>query len=157
MIKPSRSIGSGRARCVIILCYQLRFLRAFPGQQGRFRASKGHRPARANRPDIHIPCSLVAAFAHRRVIDPRAQSRRGHSRAMSPQWGVCRRKKWQVNVRRKTELPPGPPLAPMRHERRLHMFGGSGCRGFLETSAFAEEILCKVAARVPWQVSMQPR
>ena len=38
-------------------------------------------------------CCLEAAFARRRVIDPRTQSRRGHSRVTPPQWGVRRRRK----------------------------------------------------------------
>ena len=72
-----------------------------------------------------------AAFARRRVIDPRAQSRRGHSRATTPQWGVRRRRKWQVNVKAKIVFSPGPPLVLGRLVARLLMQGGSGCRGFL--------------------------
>ena len=61
----------------------------------------------------------------------------GHSRATSP--GSRFRASKAAQSRRgatKNELPPGPPLAHVKYEKRLHMLGGSGCRGFLETSAF---------------------
>ena len=48
---------------------------------------------------VALICSSEAAFARRRVIDPRAQSRRGEA---------------------KKALPPGPPRAPVELVERLH-------------------------------------
>ncbi len=46
----------------------------------------------------------------------------GHLRATAPQWGVRRRRKWQVNVKVvRAELPPGAPRwGSIRSGRRLH-------------------------------------
>jgi hypothetical protein len=45
----------------------------------------------------------------------------------------------------------------MRLEKRLHMFGGSGCSGLLEFPLCSGSNPRKIAARVPLQVSMQPQ
>ena len=92
------------------------FLTIFLGS--RFRASKGQRPTRANRQDIHI-------LLFRKPLS-RVES------GVKPPGGKQRQ-----------SFPPGPPLAPMRYEKRLHMFGGSGCSGLLESPLTAEAILAK--------------
>ena len=93
---------------------------------------------------IYESTGSVAAFARRRVNDPRAQTagafayhafRKPLSRVES---GVK-----PPGGKQSQSFPPGPPLAPMRCEKRLHMFGGSGCSGLLESPLTAEAILAK--------------
>ena len=43
---------------------------------------------------------------------PHARKPPGHSLATPPQWGVCRRQKWQVNVKAKDRASPRPPSCP---------------------------------------------
>ena len=74
---------------------------------------------------IGFHCSLRAAFARRWVIDPRGAKPPGHSRATAPQWGVRRRRKWQVNVKaQKRRFPPDPPRV-VRPERNAAAFGAA--------------------------------
>ena len=52
---------------------------------------------------------------------------------------------------------PRTPSCPYEVRKAAAQLGGSGCRGLHEFPHKAEASLCKVAARVPLQVSMQPQ
>ena len=104
-------------------------------------------------------CGRVAAFTRRRGIDPRVQSRRGHSRATVPQWvaAFARRKRRKAAGGKSTWTFPRTPSCFLAAVRAAAMRGGSGCRGFSEFPPSAEGILCKIAARAPLRVVLQPQ
>ena len=79
----------------------------------------------------------------------------GHSVGATPQWGVRRRRKWQVNVKVKWRFPRTPSCFRAA-VRAAAMRGGSGCSGFFSISAKAEGILRKIAARAPLRLERQP-
>ena len=102
---------------------------------------------------------VKAAFARRRAIDPCAQSRRGHSRATSPRWGVRHRRKWRVNVNAHyLHFPPGP-LCSLGIGTAAALQGGSAYRGLLEYPYVTEASLCRVAALFlfDFRCSREPR
>ena len=103
---------------------------------------------------IKLPVSCIP---HRGGV-PTHANRRGIRMPFLSEAAFARRKRRKAAVgNRKWTIPPGPPLAPMRCIKRLHMFGGSGCRGLLELPHKAEASLYKVAAQVPLRASMQPQ
>ena len=55
------------------------------------------------------------------------------------------------------DSPPGPPLIPMQYEKRLQSWAALVAEGSYEYPHKAEAPLCKVAARVPLQLTMQPQ
>ena len=68
------------------------------------------------------PYHSRAMFPGGRFRSPKAaQRRRGHSRATSPLWGVCRRQKWQVNVKAKGRASPRTPSLQQDLLTRLHI------------------------------------
>ncbi len=82
------------------------------GEIGCFRASKGHRPTRANR---RTSCIVVLGSrfrASRRVIDPRAQTA-GHRASWFSAAAFARRKRRKdAGGKAKTELSPRTPSCP---------------------------------------------
>ena len=68
-----------------------------------------------------------------------------------------RKRRKAAGGNRKWTIPPGPPLVPMRCEKRLQSWAALVAEGSLEYLHKAEAPLCKVAARVPLRVSMQPQ
>ena len=140
--------------------------------EGRFRASKGHRPARAKPPGEIKKVIFPGPPPSYRELVERLHMRGGSGCRGLPEFplaaeatlckvaafvpgglsgsrqrlGVCERRGCGIVAGRplsrvesgakppggnKMELPPGPPLVPITYEKRLHMFGGSGCRGEL--------------------------
>ena len=132
-------------------------------------------------------CCREAAFARRRVIDPRAQSRRGLSCAtVPPVGGRFRASKGHRPARAKLlglftrygfpsgrplsrvesgakppgesqrGLSPGPPRASVRLCERLQCGAALVAEGSSEFPLNAEAPLCKIAARAPLRVVLQP-
>ena len=112
---------------------------------------------RTYRWNIHMSCFMMAvsrvewSSTHARIPPRQSHSLFPGSRFRASKAAQSRRGATKI------ELPPGPPLAPVRYEKRLHMFGGSGCCGLLGFPLCSGSIPRKIAARVPLQVSMQPQ
>ena len=113
----------------------LLFLDARAAQRRSFGSCKSHPLLQVDFSfGICLYCCSEAAFAHRRVIDPRGAKPPGGS---------------------EKALPPGPPRVLSELYSRLHSLAAR-CRGSPEFPLSAEAILCIIAASLPLFVARQP-
>ena len=84
-----------------------------------------------NRKDCHLSATFVEKYRCAKTSENlrcKAENDNKKRRRTAAITAFARRKRCKAaGENRKWTIPPGPPLAPMRYEKRLHMLGGSGC------------------------------